>query len=535
METTTGITDSIKKLGNEHDAEYLSFIERLTTRLLQRTDEGHRPLFQSRFVNFDLWLAGFEEDERQFHNCHACEAFLRNYGSLVVIDEEGRTESAFWDEDAAPAIYRPSVIAYRAAVESAPVIRPFYAKGAMWGTLETGNWRHMALRPPNGLRHTHTLLSPHQLMAEREEEFRMLSMGLVRYSKDLVQDAVRLLQSEALYRSEKTLGVAEWLLNLHSRLVKRVSGNSRRNLIWLAVASAPPGYCHLRSTMIGTLLEDLAEGVGLAEVQRRFAAKMSPLQYQRPQVAPSTGNIEQAEKLVEKLGIARSLERRFACLEDLQTLWTPKPAGAKEEGGGVFGHLKTQGKATPRKTTQTMVITWEKFQRTVLPVAEKIECVVQPLGNYTALVTAVHADAPPILQWDEPEHRNPVSWYVYHNGSSATNWSLRAGTLVEVTAITLLPPMWRNPERYERFGKSAILILKGARDTKNKASSLFPETMRSELHGIRATIEAHSKSRPLQGFETATACGLRIVDQEGATVHVTTGNQTLIYQIDRWD
>lgn len=53
--------------------------------------------------------------------------------------------------------------------------------------------------------------------------------------------------------------------------------------------------------MIGTLLDDIASGMSFDSVSRRFAEKMHPLQYQRPQAAPSAGNIAQAEKIVEKL------------------------------------------------------------------------------------------------------------------------------------------------------------------------------------------------------------------------------------------
>ena len=47
---------------------------------------------------------------------------------------------------------------------------------------------------------------------------------------------------------------------------------------------------------------------------------MDPLKYQRPQVTPGTGNVARAEEIVEKLGIATSLKRRFARLEELQTI-----------------------------------------------------------------------------------------------------------------------------------------------------------------------------------------------------------------------
>jgi len=42
------------------------------------------------------------------------------------------------------------------------------------------------------------------------------------------------------------------------------------------------------------------------------------------------------------------------------------------------------------------------------------------------LVTAKHPEAPPILQWDSPDKRNPVSLYVYVNGSATADWNLRA-------------------------------------------------------------------------------------------------------------
>ncbi len=56
-------------------------------------------------------------------------------------------------------------------------------------------------------------------------------------------------------------------------------------------------------------------------------------------------------------------------------------------------------------------MTWEKFARTVLPDAETIELYVPAeAAPYVAMVTAANPQAPPILQWDRAERRNPVSW-----------------------------------------------------------------------------------------------------------------------------
>src|SRR2546425_8355197 len=84
--------------------------------------------------------------------------------------------------------------------------------------------------------------------------------------------------------------------------------------------------------MFGTLLEDISNGLPLPEVSKRFAEKMHPLRYQRPQAAPSEGQLAQAEKIVAQLGAAGSLARRFARLEEVETIWTPKPTRKKSSG-----------------------------------------------------------------------------------------------------------------------------------------------------------------------------------------------------------
>lgn len=38
---------------------------------------------------------------------------------------------------------------------------------------------------------------------------------------------------------------------------------------------------------------------------------------------------------------------------------------------------------------------------TVLPLAEEIEYQVKSVDNFSAILTASHEDAPPILQWDK--------------------------------------------------------------------------------------------------------------------------------------
>ena len=126
--------------------------------------------------------------------------------------------------------------------------------------------------------------------------------------------------------------------------------------------------------MIGTLLKDVATGMDFATVSARFASKMHPLKYQRPQAAPRVGNIADAEKIVARLGIARSLERRFARIDEIDTLWKYRPVPEVPDRVRVFSRLVARGDTAPMPLdVPPITMTLVKFAATVLPTLESLE------------------------------------------------------------------------------------------------------------------------------------------------------------------
>jgi hypothetical protein len=501
------------------------------------------PFFHTDASNlFAIYLTGFPLETRQTYNCHCCRRFIEQFGNLVMINEaSGDVTSVLWQESSAlPSEYERAVAQLREAVESSAVQGVFLSDLAGWGSSDTLDakrkitWSHFYVPSPQ--RYRHALKTPFQAMAEHTEEFGMVQRGLAEFSRDVVVKAKTLLDTEQLYRGEKTLGVATWLLNLHDRIGATKNSQRRNNLIWRAIATAPAGFCHVKSTMIGTLLEDLVSGLPFETVKRRFAEKMHPLQYQRPTSLPSDGNIAQAEVIIAKLKTAGSLERRFARLEDLETLWAPKTKEVTHSAAsGVFSHLKTRTKPHPEDIGGAVTLTWEKFARTVLPTAEAMEFQVPNHGAFIALVTAANSDAANILQWD-----NPVSWYVYNGGASASRFNLSPGW-TKVNAVTTLPSTWGERPLLHQ-GEGAILILEGCRDTAHSVSGgFFVEQLKSEYHSIRRTLEAYMMNAAIAGKNEATACGydLRKSGKWGhfalPTVRVTTGGVRTTYRLDRWD
>lgn len=517
------------------DASYHNYLDSMRTRFdaIQAPSMFHAGIDGS--VLWSNFLLGIDADRRQHWTCNCCRHFVERFGNVVLVGDDGVLTSAIWDETDAPAELRDAIWQLRQLVEDATVNGVFlHDKGAL-GTPEAGGFRHFSLNLDIRNRLRSSVLTPFQAMAEKDEDFRILGRALSEFDVRQLEDAARILNADAVSRAQKFADHVEWLLRIKHRTLDRSISHKRQvNLRWLDVATAPAGWCKPRGQMIGTLLEDLAAGIEFDSIKRRWNEKMHPLQYQRPQAAPSAGTIEQAEKLVEKLGIAPSLARRFARIDEVEAVWKPSPVEPAQARGGVFGGIKAKGEVERKPLAlPSQRMTWEKFARTVLPTVREIELCVPNHGDFVGLVTAVDQDAPPILKWDREDARNPVSWYRYAMGSSATQWGLSSRTWSKVTAVTHLPSAWKGAKASDI---GIFFLIEGARDVHHKGSALFPEIMRSELHGVRSVIEAYSKQHDLQGFEEASACGLVLSNQNGVQIRARGADGAwLEYNLDRID
>ena len=493
------------------------------------------PLFQTDADPDELWrayLGNLRDDRRQHYNCHCCRHFIQRFGGLVTIDESGRQRSALW-AFMPPDFFLRSVVSLHYLVKSAKVTGVFLASDKVLGTPRTKEWTHLSTvnpKPFNG-----KLKTAGQEMAEKVEDYKMLCHGLADYSREAVEQAVRVLKADAMYRSEKALGVAEWFLKLHEAI--KDNPKAKRNLTWLAAATAPPGFCHVRSTMISTLLDDINSGLPFDDIARRWKDKMHPLQYQRPTAAPREGAIKQAEELVAKLGLERSLLRRYATLDDvLAKLWVPRSLPDVPKTGGVFGHLRNQPKREAIELPATKM-TWEKFQRTVLGSVLQMEIAVPSRGGFCGLMTAADPDAPAIIQWDglNGHPRNPVSWYYWHGGSPASQWGLSAGWNA-VSCVFLNPSKWQEPDKFKHQKSTIHFAIAGCVESRVESLALFPEILKSEFHGIRSVIEAHSnKGGAGSEAEKGAANGLTFDGTGEVTLRVRTPEGLASYTIDRLD
>lgn len=487
------------------------------------------PVFTTNVTNlYDFFLS--KAPNKQQYVCRTCRSFVERVGGLVTIDPTtGLLSPALWDLNAVPDEFKEAVgsmVTYLTL--PATRITGVYSYdpnptdttdhvGVICNTTHDGTvWMHMT-----------TLVATKRRwdVPEVKKQVQMMRDCLKENKLDVCQKAVDLLKSGTLIRPEKVIAPAEWLLDLKKRTAA-IKGPKADNLIWLAVAEAGVGFAHsARSGALSTLLEAIRKHIPIEVTVASWAKTMDPMKYQRMQAPPSDGNILVAEKLIRDLGYEKSLARRFARLEEVPCLWKPTTEGPEPKD--IFDHLK-KANQTPDKTTVHGVtpITWEKFSKTVLPSALSMKVLMPVRGPFVAFTTAVHADVPSLFQWD-----GFLSHYFYDKGSSSRQWNLTANTWQEVTGLAA-----HTGEEVPHMNKGRVALLAGAWDTLGREAglALFPETLKNQLHPVRATIEAFSKKGRLEGCGEPHAVGIGLVGT-GVTIRVTSPTLVQTFIIDRWD
>lgn len=508
--------------------------------------ELHGPdsFFTSGPLLFQAYVNAFKKDsDKVEHNCRACASFIERYGRLAFITDNGEVVPALWDNTRTSGIYRAPVKAMEAIVRGSDISSIAYFDTATLGRPSDGGFQHLSIQHNNKPRQVKKAEAHYAEMTIQQEHHKNLTRSLADFNVTLVRRVLKFTQNESLKNGNLIESWAKWLERIYIDMARAtVVRANRGNIIWRYVAEAPAGWCEVRGSSLGALLKNLKEGMDDADAIAIFDDITRPDKHQRPTAAPTEGNIDQAERLIAAMGLAPSLERRFAGLSDFPHIWDPKPVAVPESGEGVFGSLRKQAKSKKvmddEPSTDAVTMTWAKFSTKILPEALAIS-MLMPSGkrHFGGFLTAVHPDAPPLFKWDtDPENPNPVSSYAHTHGSTAQQWSLIPGYYVPVVAITVMP--WMTNPVIKHMGEGVLLVLKEAQDQDNTSLGLFPSDLLSALHAVRSTIEAYSNEGMLQECPEEQLLAGYILNnkmQHTVKLRVTTSLGVSDYKIDRWD
>ena len=480
----------------------------------------------------DAYLDSLSEEERGHHDCNCCKKFLRDYGHLVTVDDDGTTYSAIWEAMDVSGIYLQPAQNMAELVYNRKVGEVFITKKDDLGEKVTNGWEHFSLKVPHQAQ-TNSHKSAFQVKSALREDLAILNRAITKYTNgsptDVVKLATSLVNNESLTRTEKIKDRLAWFQTACN--IRNFGKDKKKsgNLLYKMVAEAPAGWAHVPTSILGSLLDDLH----IMEVDKaitRFNKVTDPQYYQRQQAAATQQQKEIAVKLLNDLGYTPALVRRFAHFQELQYAWVgQRPSEVKEEQD-FFGKIGDAKAPLKSKTVYgTSNITFSRLQRKVLPNAKSMEVQVGTGNmNFQAFCTAEDKSNRILWQWD-----NHFSTFVYHNGSPASRWGLQTGWK-EVVGIAMNPHTWGGSP-LPNHAVNATFVIKGALPSGVGGMAIFPENLKSELHEVRKTIDEASKTQKLGGLERDAAVGLAMGETGSVTIRVDDGVTITTYCVNAWD
>jgi hypothetical protein len=509
----------------------------------------------------ELYLAKLQaiggDWQRQYHNCRCCLNFINTAGCIVYVDDDNKIHT-IWehvDQEANP--YAPIAQHLHKVVKSwakTKSVEGRYFDGVyvqeerLIGVPMQGGYNHLYLASPgDNLPQTQTVSS---YAAEVMQNMLLMQRALtLPHMQQLnVAHAISLTHSGRITRSDKILELLYKWLHLLKDVAGRV-GYAKEARVWHYARHGIGGLGHITNTVAGQLLERLQLYGDNENTIDAINTMLSPHVYQRPQVDPTEQILLRANKLVATLGLEKSMERRRAQLADItHWIWREKPVVKAESPDkkdlGIFSEVKTKAKAKPAPTPKAMAwppndhsrlynaktVTHNFLRDRVLPMADEMSFFVDAqTRGYAQLMAPTHADAPSPFRWTYP-----INHYVHLYGSEPKMFGLKSGNWTKVIGLIKHPEFWGTDRQCNR----EILILEGCHDTfATDGRALFPEIMRSELHEVRAGIEALSKTTKLPPDPTSVG-GLMVSTQLGRCsykVAVKTGPVVNIYKVDRFE
>lgn len=366
---------------------------------------------------------------RREHDCSCCRHFVKQFGNVVAIKDNQIV--TLWDLPLNDTTYAPVAEAMAAFVRQAHVNNVLTTKETRYGTsfsMDTSDvnqiikWHHFYLDLPARFQtNTHTTLDT--VASEYRMTRQVFQRSLEEIAPEAIETVLDLIAENTLYRGEEWQKPLEKLQSLQ-REYQTIPVALRNNYLWKKSLEVGPALARIRNHSIGTLLQDLTSGMDVESALRRYEQVVAPTNYKRPKAVFTTKMIEKAQQEVQRLGLEKSLGRRFANLSDLtinNVLWANRDAVRHMGGaGGIFEALKQEVAFDPHKLERVPGMSVVTFIEEVLPTTKTLEVLLENRheGNLVSLIAPLEEDAPSLFKW-----RNPFSWS--YNGNLADSMKQR--------------------------------------------------------------------------------------------------------------
>ncbi len=340
------------------------------------------------------------------HDCSCCKNFLRNLGNLVAF-VDGQRQTVWQNLGALTSPYDVVAKALHEAVMAAPIVRVFRTKETCYGaevtrqTTKDGSvirWNHFW----GAVSTRHFSRTPNKDAGDVASAAAVLRRGVKELSPRAVREVLELIDNKLLYRGDEH---KRSVLDFQKLQNQYLQTENKDDWVW---ANAGNYAARFRNTVIGTLVQDLSDGVDLERAVSSFEGKVAPSNYKRPSALITPAMVSKAMDTLNSLGLESALQRRHARLSDVSVnnvLWVNNAAKPHMKSAVESLLMSVAVQKPPTSVKATMP--YEDFAKHLLPQATSIELMVEKhhLNNLMTLTTAADPSAANLWQWG-----NPLAW-----------------------------------------------------------------------------------------------------------------------------
>ena len=356
--------------------------------------------------------------ERRYFDGNYDHNFIRRVGNLAMITPEYKLVS-LWDFDS-HTLFENARKAMSKSIHDGQIVDIYLEKERVAGHKPNKDnenpdiiWEHYYVELPNKLVNTRNIDTKKH---EARDAHDVLKRTVQEVNIDDLNTIIDLIKENNLYRGQEFLSnLQKWV-----KLKKDYDKTPSEEYLWFKAIQHGRSIRY-RSTVIGTLISDLYDGVELEKAIHSYESKVAPHNYKRPKSIVTTKMVEEAKETLEKLGFLDSIYRRPAKLTDIPSdkiLFTSQ----EQKAFNVFDDMTKDSKASTKKSKvedakemsiHELLNELKDLQKLELLPTHSLQ------ANQIVLTEALNQDAPSPCLWS-----NTLSW-AYINSDTADAITMR--------------------------------------------------------------------------------------------------------------
>ena len=360
---------------------------------------------------WDLYLSAYPQEfngifrERRNYDCNCCKNFIRRVGNLVAI-KDGKLQTV-WDVKV-EGYFQQVADTLSEYIKVARIDNLYATSEKIAGSLSNNDtleptikWDHFYAKVPDAY-----VLSTTEI-GTKLGDFRGNKDVFHRSMKDFTLDAAETvleLIDQDLYKGPEFRATVVSFIECKKEF-DQLTIDQQELFSWSKSAKLK-GAGRFRNTVIGTLIEDISNGVALEKAVASFEQKVAPTNYKRTSAPITPAMIKLAQAKIVELGLESSLERRFATKNDIKVT-DVLFSSVHEKPTDVFASLIQETTRQNTKIDKVETVTIDKFINDIVPHAAKIEVLLENRlkNNLVSVLAPEHTSAENMFKWD-----NKFSW-----------------------------------------------------------------------------------------------------------------------------